>query len=269
MAEERAARLRQSRAARVSAPVQAVEARWAVLGLPRILRTTTGSVSCAMRRWGPPQCGQVRTSTEKTRRRSSAHVERDERGRAEVLGAVGEMGAEAACEWATGRPKQRIGRICRQACVRRVLASVPQSMRAQHSRALAHGSSLIPRRFRFAWSSCGIQCTVARVADLSQRREHSSKASAVACRRLRKTIAMLAATRSSAASSSPAAPETAASHILVGIWHCADRSPPPARDAAASRHAADPARWRTGRAGAASFSQLDVQYQTVTTPSDE
>jgi hypothetical protein len=51
-----------------------------------------------MRRRGPAQCGQVKTSTAKTRRRSSAHVERDERGRAEVLGAVGELGAEAACE---------------------------------------------------------------------------------------------------------------------------------------------------------------------------
>jgi hypothetical protein len=43
-----------------------------------------------MRRRGPPQCGQVRTSTANTRRRSSAQVERDERERAEVLGAVGE-----------------------------------------------------------------------------------------------------------------------------------------------------------------------------------
>ena len=68
--------------------------RWA-----RILRTTMGSVSCAIRRRGPPQCGQVRTSRAKTRRRSSAHVERDERDereRAEVLGAVGELGASGA-----------------------------------------------------------------------------------------------------------------------------------------------------------------------------
>jgi hypothetical protein len=56
-------------------------------------------VSCAMRRRGPPQCGQVRTSTAKTRRSSSAQVERDERGRAEVLGAVGELGARAPGEW--------------------------------------------------------------------------------------------------------------------------------------------------------------------------
>jgi len=46
--------------------------------------------------------GQVRTSTAKTRRRSSAQVERDERERADVLGAVGELGAEAACEWTAG-----------------------------------------------------------------------------------------------------------------------------------------------------------------------
>jgi len=37
-----------------------------------------------------------------TRRRSSAQVERDERERAEELGAVGELGAEAACEWTAG-----------------------------------------------------------------------------------------------------------------------------------------------------------------------
>ena len=59
---------------------------------PRILRTTMGSVSWAIRRRGPPQCGQVRTSTAKTRRRSSAQVERREWERAEVLGAVGKLG---------------------------------------------------------------------------------------------------------------------------------------------------------------------------------
>jgi hypothetical protein len=64
----------------------------------RILRTTMGSVSCAMRRRGPPQCGQVRTSTANTRRRSSAHVERDERERAEELSAVGELGASGPQE---------------------------------------------------------------------------------------------------------------------------------------------------------------------------
>jgi hypothetical protein len=63
------------------------------------LRTTTGSVSCAMRRRGPPQCGPVRTSTANTRRRSSAQVERverDEREREELLGAVGELGASGS-----------------------------------------------------------------------------------------------------------------------------------------------------------------------------
>ena len=37
----------------------------------RILRTTTGSVSCAMRRRGPPQCGQVRTGATSPARQSS------------------------------------------------------------------------------------------------------------------------------------------------------------------------------------------------------
>ena len=63
----------------------------------RILRTTTGSVSCAMRRLGPSQCGQVRTSTAKTRRGSSAQFERDERERAELLGAAGESEGAAMC----------------------------------------------------------------------------------------------------------------------------------------------------------------------------
>jgi len=40
----------------------------------------------------------VRTSRAKTRRRSSAQVERDERERAEVLGAVGELGASGPQE---------------------------------------------------------------------------------------------------------------------------------------------------------------------------
>jgi hypothetical protein len=60
------------------------------VGLPRwarILRTTTGSVSCAMRWRGPPRCGRVRASTAKTRRRSSAQVERRESEQQEVLGA--------------------------------------------------------------------------------------------------------------------------------------------------------------------------------------
>jgi hypothetical protein len=35
-----------------------------------------------------------------TRRRSSAHVERDESERVAASGAGGELGAEAACEWA-------------------------------------------------------------------------------------------------------------------------------------------------------------------------
>ena len=54
-----------------------------------------------MRRRGPPQCGQVRTSTANTRRRSSAQVERaerDEREREELLGAVGEWGASGPQE---------------------------------------------------------------------------------------------------------------------------------------------------------------------------
>ena len=65
---------------------------------PRILRTTMGSVSCAIRRRGAPHCGQVSTSTAKTRRRSSAQLERDERERAEELGAVGELGASGPQE---------------------------------------------------------------------------------------------------------------------------------------------------------------------------
>ena len=68
-----------------------------------------------MRRRGPPQCGQVRTSTANTRRKSSAQVERDERDereRAEVLGAVGGLGAsgpqEGDCargEWAAAQAR--------------------------------------------------------------------------------------------------------------------------------------------------------------------
>jgi hypothetical protein len=70
-----------------------------------------------MRRRGPPQCGQVRTSRANTRRRSSAHVERDERERAEVLGRVGELGAETACKWAAA-PDPVVLRVNSRAAVR-------------------------------------------------------------------------------------------------------------------------------------------------------
>ncbi len=50
---------------------------------------------------GPPQCGQVSTSSAKTRRSNSAQVERE---RAEALGAAGELGASGpqGCELGAG-----------------------------------------------------------------------------------------------------------------------------------------------------------------------
>ena len=74
--------------------------RWA-----RISRTTTGSVSCAMRRRGPPQCGQVRTSTAKTRRRSSAQAT----GPAHPWQSTGPLGAgwDVCASTSRGSPRRR------------------------------------------------------------------------------------------------------------------------------------------------------------------